>query len=203
MHWEYLIPIVVLGVYILSSLLRNQEEEKRADRQRQGADPDRMAQPRAAQRSGNDIDRFLDEVNRRRRQAAERAPAAPQRPTRSIPTARPVPASRSPRPAQQPPPARPPAPPRRPPVELVPQPREAPPVAEVVEVLPVLEPLEPQPAPTPPPAEPSFPATAPRSAVPERNLLVSLLQSREGLRTALLLKIILDPPSCKRRQGRP
>ena len=70
MHWEWLIPVTFLIVWIVSGLIQGSERERsRMNRTRSLPGNDRQPGERPTQRAATDIDRFLDEVNRRRRQA--------------------------------------------------------------------------------------------------------------------------------------
>src|SRR5437899_223905 len=74
MHdWGWLVPVLLLVFWIVSSLLQGAERERaRMNRPRSLPGGDRP--PGTPRRPASDIDRFLEEVNRRRRQAAERRP---------------------------------------------------------------------------------------------------------------------------------
>jgi hypothetical protein len=204
-----LIVVVVEAVWILSSLFRGSEEERRppAGRpaQRPGTTPNRTRPP------ATNVDRFLEEINRRRREAAERQSA--QRPA-------PPPPARTPS-RQGPPPTRPSPPPaqRFPPVEVVarPQPRVVEAVAVVEErKAPAAQPL-PSRAPATSGTETFVPSTvtdvrmavAVTSPAPVGRATVSpvlaellpLLRGRKSLRSAFLLKEIFGRPLCQRGLG--
>jgi hypothetical protein len=200
-QWEWLISVLFVLALIVNSFLRRNDEERRTSRPRLPGEPDRPPVERTPRRTGTDIDRFLEEVNRRRRQSAEQHTEAGKRePPTVIPQAKPVPAKPRPRPTKpaggtpsRPAPALRPAPERRVSEPVV--------VAEVV-------PVSPQPkvmakvehvvgrlaAPAPPPT---------RTAAPPTDLvgLVALLRSPQSLRTAIMLREIFDSPRC-RRYGR-
>ncbi len=74
MHdWGWLVPVLFLVFWIVSSLLQGAEKERaRMNRPRPLPGGDRP--PATPRRPASDIDRFLEEVNRRRRQAAESRP---------------------------------------------------------------------------------------------------------------------------------
>jgi hypothetical protein len=97
MHWEWLVLVIFLIVWIVSSLIQGVEKERsRMNRQRSLPGGDRLPGERATRRAPTDIDRFLEEVNRRRREAAERRPGPLGRDKPPVPTVGPVaPASRS------------------------------------------------------------------------------------------------------------
>src|SRR6516164_3020421 len=131
---EYLIPVLIVLVYIVGHFLRSSQKEE--DGRRTPVRRTRPGEENASRRGSTDIDRFLDEVNRRRRQSLERrsGPIEEQPPLRVPPVVR----------------QRRTAPPQRPQVS-VPMPRVRPvpprPVpfpqsvdpAPVIEVLPVVE----------------------------------------------------------------
>lgn len=204
MNWVIILVIVAV-VFILANVFKPDDETKR--RQARPGEPPRPL--------GNDINQFLDEMNRLRRRAAEAPPAEPEEyrseaPPRPAPAVRPpVPRPPRPRPRIQPPtPAlafTPPAPPPPPPVPRIV-------VAEpvILDVLPASTPR-----PSSPPAPPRFPDALPaRSPAPAAAPVVaapvveklppavtqlrSLLRSPQGLRNAMLLKEVLGPPRCRR-----
>ncbi len=202
-HWHWLFPVVLMIVWIVASLLRGSEEERPRKRTRSLPGGQRPAQDEPARRGTSDIDRFLEEVNRRRRQAAERRPAAAsrERPSGGIPTATIFPA-----------PSRPQSP-TRPQVE---QPRAKPPLGRRVERIPLAEPVgiadvlpvavavQPSLRQSPPlassmPAPMVQPAEAPAQAFAD---LFALLRAPESLRSAVMLREILGRPLC-RRHGLP
>src|SRR5262249_14571226 len=84
-----LIVVVVEAVWILSSLFRGHEDERKGQRGRPAprgpATPPQAARPRPAP---TNVDRFLEEINRRRREAAERQSVEPSRPETAAPSER-------------------------------------------------------------------------------------------------------------------
>ena len=186
------IIIVAVAMWFLSNLFRGGEDE-RAKGDAKG--PPRRTPAGRGRPAGNDIDRFLEEINRRRKQAAERESTRTQPPP--PPAARPRPRTRTARP-------------------------EAERGAAIPMVLPV-EPARREavrrPAPPPEPAKPQAvrpveQSPAPVSAVAQENVapvltvrpqppaltqLQSLLRTPQSLRTAFLLKEILGPPRCRRQ----
>jgi len=198
--WQIILGVfaVPVAVWILSSLLRAAEEERpRVGPGGRGPNPPRPRRP------ASDIESFLEEVNRRRREGTERQRAG-------VPVERPLP-----------PPVRPRAPvpraepvPRQPPPSAVPvlRPARVPvPTAEPVDVVVVAEsvrpaPGRPGPAPAPVHAAPVGRPFTPtmgtaRRVAPSLAQLMPLLRSPQGLRTAVLLQEIFGPPLCQ-RQGR-
>jgi hypothetical protein len=189
MNWEFILVLLIpVGVWVLSSLFKGADADE-ANRPRRG--PGQGGRPRAA----SDIDRFLEEINRRRKESAERQFTPPQ----EVPVAEEV--RRGPPPRAQTPRRRPGSsrPNRARPVRSVP---------DLVEVVAAPQVDFPTPAPSPvlsveevrpPVAMPSerFPATATlsRSVLP----LKALLGTRENLRMVLVLREILGPPVCKRK----
>jgi hypothetical protein len=201
MHWEiWLVPLIALAVWILGSLLRGGvEEPPRNDPQPNGGGPVRGRPP---QRPMTDLDRFLQEVHRRRQggeqhqtELPEMAPP-PQRAERQ-----PAPARAMPTPTRQPP-RRPPRP-TTPPVKRTPRGKPAEaivvrlPVAEpakqLEQVVPEVVALSPATVPTPPPPPPPPAVAGPPPS------LATLLSTPEGLRNAFILREILAPPLCKRQ----
>jgi hypothetical protein len=177
--WGWLIPVIILLIWIINHVLRGNEEARPANR------PEGEA--RAPRRPATEIDRFLDEVNRRRRQAAERGQAPASRPT-------PAPAKVATRQPPRPPAVRPASTPRvkRPLHERV---KEPPTVeAVVIEALAAAPPLPETPAFPPPPP----PGAAGPALPPVVNQLSALLETPDSLRTAIMLREILGPPRCRR-----
>src|SRR5262249_47657616 len=144
-------------------------------------------------RPSSEIDRFLDEVNRRRRQAAERQKVQSPRPAPSVPTrtttrpARP-PASKA---SATPPTVRPSR--ERVPVRT--------PVVEAVVVEDVAGSAKPPAGPGAPFASPPAPVPTTVAPAPAMDDLASLLGTADSLRMAFILQEVLGPPRC-RRQGR-
>jgi hypothetical protein len=214
MHWEVLIvPLIALGVWILGTLFRNEEDERARQRRRGSLEGGGVRVP--PRRPVTDLDRFLEEA-RRRREAAERgrssSPAAateapPPRPMRP-PLQQDRPAREAPRRPRSSSPA---GPPRRPAAE-VPVARavpSSPPPAEADVVRVVRAESVPVPVAPIPVAEPVPPARAlPAPAMPQpgrgqvRNPIltqvVALLRSPQAAGTALVLREIFDQPLCRR-----
>jgi hypothetical protein len=198
-HWEILIiPLIALGVWLLGTLFKDENEAAKRAPRRPGSPPGRGP----ARRPVTDLDRFLEEA-RRRREAEERrkVPPAPpprpattraplsERPSRNLDVpSRPVPTSRRTEEAPVPLPV------SRP----VPQPatiREA--AAEAALLVPRPQPL----AEAPPPPPPATPATTrdtrPSPIVQQVRALLSKPQSAG---TAFVLREIFDRPRCQRRR---
>jgi hypothetical protein len=201
MNLVWLLVVILVLVYIISNYLRasvrnaNDQMEAAARRARQ--------KERTARVGSSDIDRFLEEVNRRRRQALERrsGPIEPEtRPLRVPPPIRQRVATKPlrERPAVQVPRPRPVA--RRP---LGP-PTPATEPAVVMDVLPVVETPQPKwvPAPrteqTQPPQVP-IPAVAQEPPAPMLQQLSTLLSSEDNLRAAFVIQEVLGRPLCLRR----
>jgi hypothetical protein len=207
MGWEVLIvPLLALVVWILGTLMRQDEDPRVRQRQRRPG----MEGPFGPGRQPvSDLDRFLTEA-RRRRELAEKGlpvppPPAPAPPPRRPPTPAPRPRPTGPTPSRS---AAPP-PPRRQrdePMTVVKAPAPRParqdqpkgpipvllpvPQAEVaVEVVSAMR--VPVAAPEPTPAAPVSPAVA--------QVLV-LLRSPQSAATAFVLREILGPPLCLRRR---
>ena len=194
---EYLIPVLIVLVYIVGHFLRSSQKEE--DGRRTPVRRTRPGEENTSRRGSTDIDRFLDEVNRRRRQSLERRSgpieeqpplrvppqvvrqrrtAAPQRPQVSVPVSR----GRS-------------VPPR--PASL---PRSVDP-APVIEVLPVVE-IPPSPLPQVEPAwqptQAPTPGAVQDSPTSTVSTLTNLLSKQDNLRAAIILQEILGPPLSRR-----
>lgn len=195
-QWEiWLVPLIAMAVWILGALMRGGKQEKRPAAPEpgrgNGGEGGRAPQP------NTDLERFLEEVQRRR-QAAE--PAEPREQQAAEGRARSEPSGGRPysSPSRRPRPARPPRP--RPQVEDA-LPLEVDPVvrSEPLMVLPVAA----------PPIGVSLAVEAATSRPPRpaqeraqlRGPLTAMLKSSESLRTAIALREIFDPPLCKRRRG--
>jgi len=193
MHLEYLVPVIVLLIWIINSLIRNAQEE------RQNKRPTRPPGEslRTPGRSQTEIERFLEEVNRRRRQAAERrdsestpvqiqAATTLRRPEVSVPrpqTVRPV--------TSRPVPVRP---------SLDRGKAESIVIAELVSAEPAQSESSVAAAAMPPVAQ-NFPMAAPGEAEVTPTLrggLPGILGNGDGLRAAWLIREILGPPRCRR-----
>jgi hypothetical protein len=193
---EWLIPIVLIILWIVNSFLRGNDEEKAKKKPRASSEGDSSGSDRPTRRTTSDIDRFLDEVNRRRREAAERRQPQPAPRPKPAP---PPPRKASPKPKVTAPPltVKPAARPLERPVEPAPVLK----TAEVVDVLPVATAL-------PATSVLSSPAV---SAVPKRTVsesaaettspvaerLAALLATPESLQTAFMLREVFGEPRCK------
>jgi hypothetical protein len=188
MHWEWIVPVIALALWIISSLVKTAE-----DRSKQ-AGPGEPLPPDSPPRPLSEVDRFLEEINRMRRRQDEeqRQETPPQRreplatppspvvvrqvePTTAPNFEKPVVVEEKPRPRTI-------IRHRRP----EPRPTQFKPSAPV----PAAPPLPPPP-PSVPPARPYSPAVA---------QLQALLRSTQSLQTAILLQEVLGPPKCRRRR---
>jgi hypothetical protein len=160
MRLEWIFPIIVLIFYVLGAVMKAREEAQRPKRAGGG-------QP------GKELDRFLEEIERLRREQAGRAQQerdeSPQR--------------------ERPLPVRPPLPPRpvvsaRPPVVV------AVPVAPPTRVLPV--------KPLPPPAPVVVAATSARSSPNLLQPVIAMLRNPRSLAAAVILHEVLSPPKGRR-----
>jgi len=192
MEWVYvLIVLVPLLVWVLSTIFRGADEAQ-APRRPPAADGAPLAVPR---RPANDLDRFLQDAQRRREKAARKmAEAAEEAP----PLFDLAPAPPPPPPA--PPPA-PKAPEPRPRVDE-PRPRRERPLAERAEARPA-----PAPRPEPRSAQTAPAQLPPVAAIPSRRpagpvlaRLAGLLRDRGSLAAGLMLREVLDRPLCQRRR---
>lgn len=204
MHWE-LIPIIVIAVWILSNLLRNKDEDNRAKSARPG-------QPSPGRQRGGvaEIDRFLEEIQRRRRQSLE------ERREEAIPEAAPVVPPRS---QPEPPRVRRPARPVPPTQVVSRKPLREETTDNLPEVIPVAEAAAPPPpaaqvwpspghlpvanafpVPSAPPAPPTNVGGKQRRLSPAVAQVLDLLRKPQAMQTAIILREVLDVPRCRRRQ---
>jgi hypothetical protein len=213
--WELWAALIVgAAVWIVGHLLKNSvaaEEEKRKLSRPPGAEDRPLGQPRRPAAGSSDLNRFLQEVNRRkqteeqRTRAAEARPVAAAAPRSSVDAPLEARVERAP----SPPPV------RRPPRETIPlvRPRQpgrraerdvtivpealavepALPVALAVGALPTVLPALPAKAGAvrPPPV---------KSLPPGMGQLATLLRSKGGLQAGILFGEILAPPLCHRRR---
>ncbi len=194
MHWEILIiPLIALGVWILGTLFKGEEERLKKNARRPSA-PARQPLPR---RPVTALDRFLEEA-RLRREAEERRKAPPPPPPPSI--SRPPLSERPLRQRETPPrPARPPKRTEEIPVALpVARPVTPPVVAEAVLVTPRPQPATETPPSPPPPAVPIVPRATPSSPILQQ--VRSLLSEPRTAGAAFALREIFDRPLCMRRR---
>ena len=182
MDWiKLVIPLIAVAVWILSNLAKNRDETRR---QRTAPPPkpeDGMGPAR--RRTPAEVDKFLEEV-RRRREALEgklKKPLSP--PPAPVPLAQTVP--EFPRARTIPPPLPMPPPPR-------PEIRRS----SVSE--PVMAKLVPTPAPEPEVVVPAAPRVTALPSSPQVRQTLALLRDRKTLVTVMLLREILDQPLCKR-----
>jgi hypothetical protein len=191
-NWEWLVPVIILLIWIVNHFLRGADEDRPVNRPRGG---DRPGEGRPARRSSSEIDRFLDEVNRRRRQAAERKQSAPPRERPAPATARTTRPSSPPRPAS----SRSAPPPRvvRQPLDRRPERQPPGETVVVMESVPIAQVAAASPSEPPLPPPPVSPSSQPPSAAMVQ--LASLLGSADSLRTAVVLHEIFSAPLSHRR----
>jgi hypothetical protein len=181
MKGEWIVPVVVLIVWLVSTILKSR-----------GADePVRPRQPGGGdgRKPTSDIDRFLQEIDRLRRKTADEQPVA----------ARPAPPPPPPRvrPAQGPPRVR----PAKKPVRL-----EAVPEVVAVEAAPVIRPLAAMDtgAYGPAPIAPARPSQIAQVSMVELRqspgvaVALKLLSSRRSIAGAVVLQEVLGPPKCRK-----
>lgn len=202
MDWAWVIPIIAFIVWVISQVIRASQQANIPP------GPQRPPQARPQRAADAEIERFLEEINRRRQAQAGRPLEERVPPRREPPPVQPVeapapkplrPRSAAPRvkPVSQPPPVR-----RRPAPTLV----------------------EPLPTPPPPPAPPPTPdlvqaAQAEAAAIaaevgslefkpiapvkrPEPSPLLKRLRemlTSDGIRAAILVNELISPPKCLRR----
>jgi hypothetical protein len=180
MDWvQWIIPLIAIAVWILSNLARSKEDKPPVQRRSEDA-------PQPIRRSPEEVDRFLEEVRRRKRNAeGPKKPGRTSAPDRPRPGPPPLPRTPTERPrvSERPPPtSKPLPPPRR-------QEAEAIPVAEVLEVAVANQ---------PPRALATLAAGRPTTVPPAVQALKSLLLDRQNVAAAIVLKEVLDQPLCKR-----
>ncbi len=195
-HW--VIILIGAAVWIFSHLLKagnEQQQQQRRQQQQQGGGP---------RRPGGDIDRFLQEIQRRRQGApksppAERVPPPPvvretPRPVKPPPMPRRVERERAP--VLPPPRQRPTERPRPlvPPVEVVV-------LEEVKPAVPVSGIEEAHVAPSERAAYRAPTVSAAKTPTEGAKKLVELLSTKEGLQAAILMNEVIGPPRCKRHHG--
>lgn len=181
MNWQiWIVPVIALAVWILLQM-RAPDAPPQLPRQRP-LEGDRPRQPTG------DVGRFLEEIERLRRQSAPERREQPPEPVESA-----GPAAFE-RPSPPPPP--------RPTIEKpkVKKPRPVPvTVVAPAATLPILDVL-----PVDPPRPQGAPTVAapqkPRRVAPATAQLTSLLQTPGSLQTAILLQEVLGPPKCRRKR---
>lgn len=201
MDWAWVIPIIAFIVWIISQVIRAGQQVNVPP------GPQRQPQARPPRAADAEIERFLEEINRRRQAQAERPLEERVPPRREPPAVRPVEA-----PAVKP--LRPRPVPRVKPVSQPPPVRRRPAPSLV----------EPVPTPPPPPAPPPTPdlvqaAQAEAAAIaaevgslefkpiapvkrPEPPPLLKRLRemlTSDGIRAAILVNELISPPKCLRR----
>jgi hypothetical protein len=196
MHWEWLVPVLFIVFWIVSSLLQGAERE-RARMNRPRSLPGGERPPGTPRRPASDIDRFLEEVNRRRRQAAERRPVPTSKDRPPVATLGREAAAARPRVSTRPG-GRSVAPPGAKIPEAIPVTQTSA-AAEVLAVASVMH------APAVrdfPAAQPPSPASSSSAAAettsPALPPLAELLRAPDNLRTAVILHEIFGPPRCRR-----
>lgn len=182
-HWEILIiPLIALGVWILGTLVKSEDEKTKKGVRRPGS----VSTRGPGRRPVTDLDRFLEEA-RRRREAEESPKPPPVPPPVRTPIARPPLRERPTRQREAPP-------------------RVAAPVIRTTEV-PVAQPVE-QPALVEPvstvvPARDATPPppieTRPAQVSPILQQVRSLLSKPQTAGTAFVLRELFDRPLCQRR----
>jgi hypothetical protein len=183
MHWEWVVPVIALVLWILNNLIRN-ADDKQARNARRRAEAEE-AQP--AEQSKSDVDQFLEEINRMRRRTE---PPRRQEPSEVVRAEEPPHPSEPARPVyvptvvETPRPQRPRPRPAQKPRTLVAKPSGA----EILDVIPVAV-----------PAAPYKPAAVPtRQPSPAVVQLRSMLRSPGTIQAAIILQEVLGPPRCRR-----
>jgi hypothetical protein len=199
MHWEVLIiPLIALGVWILGTLFKGEEERAKKGVRR----PGNLSGRAPTRRPVTDLDRFLEEA-RRRREAEEKRKAPPPPP----PPPPPRPSSSRPPLSERPPrqretslrPARPTVRAEEIPMAIpVVRPAAPPVVAEVVVTAPRLQPVAELPPPSPPTPIPTLQRDVRPAPIPQQ--VRSLLSKPQTAGAAFVLREIFDRPLCQRRR---
>jgi hypothetical protein len=193
---QWIIPLIAVAVWIITHLLKAGNDQQKQRRQQQP--PQGGGTPR---RPAGDIDRFLEEIQRRRKDVDKKPP-----PVESAP---PAPVIReTPRPVKPPPIPRRVEPPvvvsqRRRPPEIPQRPRQVVPPVELV----VLEEVKEvttgiAEANVAPSARAAFKAptvSAAMAPTPGAKKLGEMLRTKEGLQAAILMNELIGPPRCKRK----
>jgi hypothetical protein len=189
MHWEWVVPVIALVLWILNNLIRS-ADDKRARNAQRGAE---LENEQPAEQPKSDVDQFLEEINRMRRRTE---PPRRQEPPEVLRAEEPPRPSAPPRPVyvptvvETPRPERPrPRPAQRPRTQVA-RPVVPKPGAEILDVIPVAAPVAPHKAPTV-----SAPARQPSPAVIQ---LRSMLRSPGTIQAAIILQEVLGPPRCRR-----
>jgi hypothetical protein len=182
MHWEVLIVVIAFAVGLLSWIFGKAEQPQARRR------PPGMDGPAPGNRPQTEIERFLEEISRMKRRAAEEQRGGatediPRPASRPVPVPRPKRVERMPRPAPS-------LPPRERPAAIVaaPPPVPAPPPLEGVGV-----------AAVEPPSSRAPQVMIRSRTTPAAAQLGSLLRSPQALQAAVLLHEILGPPRCRHR----
>lgn len=201
---EWLIPVLLIIVWIVSSLIQGGEKDRSRLNRPRSLPGERPLGERGSRRPSVEIDRFLEEVKRQRRQAAEQRPVSTSRDRPPVATVGPAAPTARPRVPTRPTSGRPAVPVQRT-GSLSGRIPEAIPVAETAaaaEVLAVASVMRTTPAPSFPSAETAPPgggtsgtAEPAAAALPP---LAELLRTPDNLRTAVILHEIFGPPRCRR-----
>jgi hypothetical protein len=194
MNWEWLFPVIIFLIWIVNTLVRSTQEDRQIKRPPRPG-PENL---RTQGRSQTEIERFLEEVNRRRRLAAERR--QPDEASAQV-TTKPVlrrPEAAAPRPTVPRPANFRPAP--RPSVERLKK-AEAIVVAEVVPAQPARANLSiPEVSAVLAAENKPILKSPPAGEVSKIGLLrgLAFLNSPQNLRAAWIAREILGPPRCRR-----
>jgi hypothetical protein len=179
---EWLVPVIVIVVYVIGWIIKAKEEV------------DAKAKKPAGKQPGQELDRFLEEIDRlRREQSSKQTPVADIVADEHEDYDRPAPVVI--RPAPRPAPVLPQKPIiiRRPPRLVV---ETLPPPAPVVPITPAPLPLASRLS-AAQPAKPASPASARRISTVAA--VMGLLRNPRTVSSALILNEVLGPPKSKRR----
>ncbi len=212
MDWiKWLIPLIALAVYILSNMAKEREETRRPLRPLPPPLPPPQDTGDRPKRSPSEVDRFLEEVRRRREETAKPAEAKPAAPR---PVAERQPVAERPAVEQRPRPQRPapaealsrprpsgkeePVKQQRPPARRPAAGQEAIPVVQLASLPAAVPSLLAPPQPSPELGTVHLSVPPARAVSPAAQQLMELLKTPQTLRTAFLLREVFEPPRCRR-----
>lgn len=162
MRLEWIFPVIVLIFYVLGAIMKAREEARKPKRVGGGGQP------------GKELDRFLEEIERLRREQSTRQTQGNDLPPRDRPASNRQATAGSPRPVLPP----------RPPL-VVSAPVAPPPVV-------------PAPRPLPPPPPVVAPMTSARSGPNLLQPVLAMLRNHRSLPAAVVLHEIFAPPKGRR-----
>jgi hypothetical protein len=218
MEWvKFVVPLIAVAVWILANLARAPKEPPRPPARRPPVPPPDVQGKQAPPSPPTDVDRFLQEVARRRKEAAERRQAGP---SELAPLGREEPKADKPPPPVAVPVEVVPAPRRLAPRERLPEKKSKPRSAETSRDIPEVRPVRSQPrvlevvqVPAPPPPGPVAPPPGPPPAPTAdanpgqvtptaASQVLALLANQATLPVCFLMHEIFQPPLSRRPSRR-